>query len=136
MNKYVVGFLFDTKGNVALITKNRPTWQEGKLNGIGGHIEPDENPEQAMVREFKEEAGCDGLDWRKFGVVKGSNYEVSCFSTKNDVAKIQSMTDEKVDWYPTNRLPDNIIPNLRWLIPLANYELPIMAEIIHESETC
>lgn len=136
MNKYVVGFLFDAKGYVALITKNRPAWQKGRLNGIGGHIEPGESPEQAIVREFKEEAGCDGLNWRRFGVVKGSRYEVSCYTTKSETVEIHTMTDEMVGWYSVNKLPDNILPNLKWLIPLANYQLPIMAEIIHESETC
>ena len=36
---YSVGFLFnDTKTKVCLIKKNRPTWQEGFLNGVGGHL--------------------------------------------------------------------------------------------------
>jgi hypothetical protein len=37
--EYVVGFAFDTDGRVALIRKNRPEWQAGRLNGIGGHVE-------------------------------------------------------------------------------------------------
>jgi 8-oxo-dGTP diphosphatase len=136
VNKYVVGFLFDTRGHVALVNKNRPAWQKGRLNGIGGHIEPDETPEQAMVREFKEEAGCDILNWRQYCVVRGSEYELNLFTAKNETAEVRSVTDEMVGWYPVGRLPDNILPNLKWLIPMADYGLPIKAEIIHESETC
>ena len=37
MTKYVVGFMFSPdKQFVALIRKNRPEWQAGKLNGIAG----------------------------------------------------------------------------------------------------
>ncbi|OGO36950.1 MAG: hypothetical protein A2147_09735 [Chloroflexi bacterium RBG_16_57_8] len=136
MNKYVVGFLFDTRGRVALITKNRPAWQKGRLNGIGGHIENDETPEQAMVREFREEAGCDGLAWRQYCVVRGNVYELNVFTARSELAEIRSTTDEMVGWYSIDRLPDNVLPNLRWLIPMADYELPIKAEIVHESETC
>jgi 8-oxo-dGTP diphosphatase len=136
MNRYVVGFLFNTKGYVALVTKNRPAWQKGRLNGIGGHIEKDETPEQAMTREFREEAGCEGLDWRKYGRVRGNEYEVHLFTANNEIAEIRSVTDEMVGWYPIDKLPDNILPNLKWLIPMADYKLPINAEIIHESETC
>ncbi len=136
MNKYVVGFLFDNRGYVALISKNRPQWQKGKLNGIGGHIELKESPEEAMVREFREEAGCDGLSWRKFGLVKGTEYELHLFTATSDIAEIRSMTDENVWWYLIECLPKNILPNLSWIIPMANYKLPIMAEIIHESPEC
>jgi 8-oxo-dGTP pyrophosphatase MutT (NUDIX family) len=29
---------------VLLIEKQKPAWQRGKLNGVGGKIEPGENP--------------------------------------------------------------------------------------------
>ena len=133
MDRYVVGFLFDDKGYVALIRKNRPEWQRGRLNGIGGHIEDGESPEAAMSREFTEEAGVDNLTWRKFGIIKGSAYELHLFTAKSMTANIKTMTDECVGWYSVRHLPENIIPNLNWIIPMANYKFPIMAEIIHET---
>jgi hypothetical protein len=51
MTKYVVGLAFDDEGRVALIEKNRPAWQRGLLNGIGGKIEGDEMPVETMIRE-------------------------------------------------------------------------------------
>ena len=53
MKHYCVGFAF-YKSEVLLILKDRPDFQKGKLNGIGGSIEPNETSVQAMVREFKE----------------------------------------------------------------------------------
>lgn len=53
---YVLGFLF-SNFDVALIKKTHPEYQKGKLNGIGGKIEPRETPLEAMEREFFEETG-------------------------------------------------------------------------------
>lgn len=58
MKNYVLGFLFSPDlESVALILKNRPAFLEGKLNGIGGHVEEDESPMSAVIREFEEETG-------------------------------------------------------------------------------
>ncbi len=132
---FVVGFLFDDKGNVALIRKHRPDWQTGRLNGIGGQIEPGEIPLEAMRREFKEEANCDGLDWRNVGLVWGSSYNLFVFSARSRTARPSTMTDEEVAWYPVKNLPGDVLRNLAWLIPLADYKLTITAMVHHESPT-
>jgi 8-oxo-dGTP diphosphatase len=133
MKKFVIGFLFDGNGNVALIEKNRPDWAKGRLNGVGGHIEKGETPLQAIAREFYEEAG-PKISWRQFCLLKGEGYQHYRF-TSRDKAEISSKTDEHVGWYPINKLPANVIPNLLWLIPMANYELEINGTVIHPSPT-
>jgi 8-oxo-dGTP diphosphatase len=122
MNYYVIGFLIkDDK--VALIEKNRPEWQKGLLNGIGGHIEPGETPFQAMVREFEEEAGMRIPDWEYYCTMKYPEALVFCFRKfGSDNVEIRTMTDEFIDWYPLDPLPEKVIPNLNWLIPLAHYD--------------
>ena len=58
MKLYCCGFMFSKDfSHVLLIEKARPKWQEGKVNGIGGHLESGESPVDAMVREFEEETG-------------------------------------------------------------------------------
>lgn len=48
------------KTKVVLIQKNRPEWQKGKLNGVGGKKEKtDFNLFSTMIRKFKEETGVD-----------------------------------------------------------------------------
>lgn len=55
---YSGGFLFSPdKSEVILIRKAKPSWMAGKLNGVGGKIEPGETPLCACVREFEEETG-------------------------------------------------------------------------------
>lgn len=121
MKRYVVGFLFDGAGSVVLIQKNRPQWQAGLLNGVGGHIEGDELPATAMRREFLEEAGVDIIEdrWRQFAFLRGEGVEVWCFTCVR-TANLKQMTDERVAWYNEAVCFDGTcLPSLSWLIPMA-----------------
>lgn len=95
--EYVLGFLFDKKGEkVLLIEKNRPAWQAGFLNGVGGKIEPNETPIQAMVREFKEEAFTVINDWCYFASIKGEDFKIYCYMGFGPLDEIKRANDEKV----------------------------------------
>jgi 8-oxo-dGTP diphosphatase len=121
--KYCVGFLFSPDDEyVALISKLRPKWQAGLFNGIGGHIEKCETASAAMIREFKEEAGMIVTNWRHFAALGGNGFLVHCFETQGDLWQLKSQTDERVTTIPVEQLHNPnipLIPNLRWLIPLA-----------------
>lgn len=121
MKHYVAGFLFDEEfEKVALIKKNRPEWQAGFFNGIGGKIELDENPRAAMIREFKEEAGMDIEMWESFAVLRADDWIVYMYWANGDLSKLQSLTDEPVSVWEIHELTElNVIPNLRWLVPMA-----------------
>jgi len=130
LKRYVLGFLFSSnKEFVFLIKKNRPDWQSGKLNGIGGHIELGELIDEAMTREFQEETGVLIKAWEYFGMMGSANKEgiwqvylfTSVLPLNHNIP--QTVTDEEVI---AVRVTDlllkgnmNIIPNLRWLIPMA-----------------
>lgn len=123
MTDYVCGFAFNEDATlVALIGKLRPEWQAGLLNGIGGHVERQEIPNVAMQREFFEEAGLGFSDWENFLVLMDANarwrvYFYRAFGVP--LGKVESMTDERVGVYPVVDGPLSVVPNLRWLIPLA-----------------
>lgn len=120
--KYVCGFLFDYNDKrVVLIRKNKPEWQKGRLNGVGGKIEPGEVPLQAMRREFMEEAGLWINDWKPTITLTGHNnggWIVHFFCAQGPVDEVKTKTDEKVEIVPARDLPQDVIYNLRWLIPL------------------
>lgn len=88
---------------------------------------PWETPTQAMRREFVEETGVSvGLDcWQEYCVLSGPKYEVSFFCAyTNAVYEVETKTDEHVRVYKVDNIlnPDityPLIPNLRWLIPMA-----------------
>jgi len=130
MKTYVVGFAFDTLiRHVLLIKKNRPEWQRGKFNGVGGKVEKGEHAVSAIVREFREEAGLfvDHGRWKYVACLYNSHIprEVGFFSvvlTEQELRSVQlpGPTDEELVWVNLFRLWEYpTIPNLRWLIPLA-----------------
>jgi len=127
VQRLVVGFAFsDDVTGVLLMTKNRPDWQKGLLNGIGGKIEDGETPAYAMSREAREEAGLE-LEWIHKGVMRGTNddgsqFECHIFFTYDDaVYDFTQMEDEHLAIYHVNYIPDNIVPNLEFLIPYGTY---------------
>ncbi len=105
---------------VVLIEKNRPDWQKGLLNGVGGHVKEDEDSYQAMVREFHEETGLKFLDWEQFHVLNNPHFTVCCFKGVSEAWDMaRTMTDEKIDIYSVAMLKKlNTIKNLQWLIPM------------------
>jgi 8-oxo-dGTP diphosphatase len=106
MIEYVVGIVLDEFDYVLLLRKNRPDWQSGWLNGIGGHIEEGESPYEAMVRECKEECGLELHNWLQLGLVTDNNtYKVHYFSAQTSrMSGAKSMTDEKVEIYHLSHL--------------------------------
>ena len=119
--EYVAGFMFQND-KVALVRKNRPAWQAGKLNGIGGHVEEGERPVEAMCREFEEETGLctNPQDWKDFTELIGDSWLVHFFHSQGDLSLLKTTTDEEIIIIPTKDVTVvNAIPNVTWLIPLA-----------------
>ena len=119
MREYVCGFLFSPdRTRVLLIRKRRPAWQAGRLNGVGGKVEPGEAAYEAMCREFREEAGLDGIDWRLVVVLTGPGWRGHFFRAFGDPGAGRATTDESLEIHDVAALPPDVIPNLRWIIPL------------------
>ncbi len=119
--EYVLGFMFspDFK-KVVLIEKTKPAFQAGKINGVGGKIEPGETPEQAMIREFSEEAGL-LTTWTQFATLGGLGFKIYVsFCTSEYYNTVQTMTEEEikiVDVADLGKYP--VMGNLHWLVPMA-----------------
>ncbi len=100
MKEYVIGFVFDEfKEQVLLILKERPEWQKGKYNGLGGLIEENESPKQAMIRECKEECGLYIEDWEHVLTLSCPNLLLNYYRTFVEMAIFElacSQTDELV----------------------------------------
>lgn len=100
--KYVLGFVMDKKKEkIVLIKKNRPDFQSGKLNGLGGKIEDGETPVEAIKREIMEESGIviDYSDLNHIGLIQDNKdeFKVDVFHAEiSDIEKAKTLTDEKV----------------------------------------
>jgi 8-oxo-dGTP diphosphatase len=126
MKRFVVGFVFDSNGWFAMIEKQRPDWQKGLWNGIGGKIEEDETPVEAMTREFFEEAGqlIPKEQWNLAGyMMETDQFQCFVFTTQIEVLNLKSMTDERIRVFPPEAIQDMgkrypCLPNIPSLLQL------------------
>ena len=130
MTEYVLVFVFSLdREKVLLIRKNRPGWQAGLLNGLGGKVEKGEAPFSAAYREVEEESGLDPFkisELLHFATLQGEDYRVYCYRAKSDwTVYAQSLTDEVVQNYSVRDVlqarTSPLIPNLHYLLPLAQH---------------
>ena len=121
MQHYVLGFMFsEDYKDVVLILKNRPEDQVGKWNGVGGKVELMESPYEAMVREFEEEAGLHFEGWYYFAILYSKHETIVCYHASTDeILKVYSAEDQTVAVIPIDQLPNSIMLNAKWLIPMA-----------------
>lgn len=128
MKEYVLGFMFNNEigqlGECALISKTKPEWQAGLLNGIGGKIEDGETPLDAMIREFQEETGYHQKEWKQFATMIGhAHWKVYCFVCEGPLKELKTITDEEV---VTRRIEDadgSFIENVQMLMSTAWFQL-------------
>lgn len=134
--KYVVGFAFDKDGRIALILKERPGWQQGLFNGIGGKVEEGETPLDAMIREFDEETGVLVDNWQLYVTLQYPKTEIFFFKALVEPEYLdnlkmgeESRTDEFVFVFTleefNKKRPADYVRNLEWLIPMAMYDRAI-----------
>lgn len=137
---YTCCFVFDDReANVLLIRKSHPAWQEGKLNGIGGKIEPGETPYDCARREVREEAGIDVPGLTLFARLRDADalhpFEVFFFRASVDAStfycaaeyEAPQSTDHDPEFIEVSGTSGNdldiiseeLIPNLNYLIPMA-----------------
>lgn len=128
MSHMVVGFLYRPFGkiwNVALVKKLKPDWQKDNWNGIGGKMEEGETPEEAIKREFYEETQLRVNNWHHMVTLYCPGGTVFFFGAKRTMTlSLPEKNDngELLDWHDVEGLPDNIITNLKWLVPFCLYE--------------
>lgn len=126
--EYVVGFVFDsTKSQVLLIKKERPEWQKGRYNGIGGLVESNELSDSAMTRECKEECGLEISDWILFAIVECPTIRLYYFKAFVDLKylfQMKSLTDEEVIMchlynYSKNYFLTKMVQPSSWILLMA-----------------
>jgi len=141
---YCLGFMFDEQRDlVLLIKKNKPKWQEGLYNGIGGKVQLRKDTDvytgavtwhhdvhdtniydfrKDMAREFKEEVGIETepYQWEHCLEMYGEWFNVfvyRCFS--NDVMNYKQMEEEVPCTFILSHWNGRgCISNLSWIVPL------------------
>jgi 8-oxo-dGTP diphosphatase len=115
-----------------MIRKDHPQWQAGKLNGVGGKCNAGESLLDAMKREFGEEAGIYIDTWELILTLRGLSpgdgkhfqagdpFEVGFFRSFGYTHLCKTKEQEPIEIIDVASLATrtDIIPNLRWIVPL------------------
>ena len=96
-SKYVVGIIGCTT-QCLFISKQRPKWQAGRLNGVGGKVEDNEAPIETMKRECFEECGLFIKDWIFVGQLTDNKEYIVYYYYANILSLngAYSKTDEQI----------------------------------------
>lgn len=128
MTNYVLGFAFTENDDVALIEKQKPEWQKGLWNGIGGKREYDadtgwlEDSIYAVSREFKEETGVyiPESEWDYVGYIDGDGWDIDVFTTTSVlVNEVKTIESERVLVFPLDQIQNiRTVENVPLLIEM------------------
>lgn len=137
MTEYVLVLPIQWRGefsdNIIFVLKDKPSWQKNRLNLIGGKVEPGETPEQAAVRELKEETGFTVVsdcfaEWgcpQICGKIVGSDHIVHCVNCyinepMGTMPTPREGETEELYWHQFWRVNHDprLLPNLKMIIPM------------------
>ncbi len=119
---------FITHGDDVLLLKRSPHKRifPNRYNGVGGHIERDEDPLTAALREMQEETGLDVYDVRLRGVIHVDAGDarvgilVFVFTAQAASRAFTDSEEGTLEWVPRERVGDlPLVDDLPMLLPLA-----------------
>ena len=104
--------LYIIKNNQILLAEKKRGFGVGKINGVGGKIEPGESIEQAMIRETQEEIGVTPINSQhlatitfQFGTGELTQETTSIFIANDYEGEIIETEEMRPTWYNLNELP-------------------------------
>lgn len=130
---YCASYIAVVRDNkVFLLLRQNTGYRDGYWNMPAGHIEADEFPEQAAVREAREEVGVEiAANDLEFGVTnfrfaRGSRprtYADFLFIARKFIGEPRNLEGDKASegaWFDLDNLPENIVATQRQM--LADYK--------------
>ena len=74
MEKLETTLLYLRRDDEILLAKKKRGFAKDKYNGVGGKIEDNETPEEAMIRECEEEISVKPIKYEKVGIIEYDEY--------------------------------------------------------------
>lgn len=114
----VAAYIILVKENQVLMLKRANTgYHDGDYSLPSGHIENGEFPDQAAIREAKEEIGIQIKDLKFVTVLySDDNYACFFFEVNHWIGDVKNCEEDKCDdlsWFDLDKLPENIAPEVK-----------------------
>lgn len=115
------------KDNKILLAMKKRGFGEGKYNGVGGKIEGGETPDEAMMRETKEEILVAPTQYEKVGIIefdefyKGQKERVMfhLYIASEWQGEPTESEEMKPEWFDIQNIPyDRMFPDDKYWLPL------------------
>ena len=115
------------KENEILLAMKKRGFGEGKYNGVGGKIEGGETPDEAMIRETKEEILVTPTEYEKVGIIefdefyKGKKEKVMfhLYVASEWQGEPTESDEMKPEWFDIQSIPyDKMFPDDKYWLPL------------------
>lgn len=108
MRRYVIGY--PVKGDRVLLIHKKRGLGKGLYNGIGGKVEEGETPEEAMLREAREEIGIEVRRYERVAKLyfydpHGTAMEVDVFLIREWEGEPVESDEARPEWFPMECLP-------------------------------
>lgn len=115
------------KNNKILLAMKKRGFGAGKYNGVGGKIEENETPEQAMIRETQEEINVTPIKYEKVGLIEFDEFYKErkinllfhlyfVYEWEGNPIESEEMSPK---WFNINEIPyDNMFPDDKHWLPL------------------
>jgi 8-oxo-dGTP pyrophosphatase MutT (NUDIX family) len=122
----------DNREKCLLVLKDRPKWQAGFYNLIGGKVESDEDPESAALRELTEETGLVShtspiLMGRIVDMTSGQKETVYCYNVFVERKTLipRHVETETVSWHIWSEIviSKELLPSVRLIFPLMHMDV-------------
>jgi len=112
----VVGIVTDGK-RVLLLKKKHPDWQKGSYNGVGGEVGLDTTAFETIVKKCEEATGLKIKVWEELeSTISPRGNELIHFLAiieKDELKKAQTLSDERVELFKINKLPNTILKDIK-----------------------
>lgn len=127
MRRVETTLLLLRKENQILLAMKKRGFGEGKFNGVGGKLEPDETAEQAMIREAAEEIFITPTKYEEVGIMefhetyKGvrENLIFHLFVATKWDGEPRESEEMKPQWFDIDKIPyDKMFEDDRYWMPL------------------
>ena len=121
MQKIAAIILENDKGEFLLALRDNKSWIPfpNHWDLIGGHVEEGETPEEALIREFKEELGLDLMDYKfykEFECLEGDAFENKKYiytgKINIPIEEITLYEGQKAQYFTKEEIPDVKFANI------------------------